>query len=64
MNPMNVISLRFIRNNSDEEDNLNRFIKDDISDLEFGFKLKYPFIEEYKSDYNISEIAINTFNKI
>ena len=60
---MSIISLRFI-SNSDEPDSINRFIKDDIYELEFRFKLKYPFIEEYKTDFDISKIMINQMNKI
>ena len=63
INPMNIISLRFI-SNSDETDSINRFIKEDISELEFRFKLKYPFIEEYKTDFGINEININKLNKM
>lgn len=57
INPMNIISLRFI-SNSNDTDSINRFIKEDISELEFRFKLKYPFIEEYKTDFGINEITI------
>ena len=47
-----------------ETNNINRFIKEDIAELEFRFKLKYPFIEEYKTDFDVSKIMINQMNKI
>ncbi len=53
---INTTSLRFIKKNSD---NIEYLIKEDILDCELLFKLKCSFIDDYKTDFDISKIITN-----
>ena len=55
---INITSMRFIK---DKDTDL---IKEDIADCELLFKLKYPFINEYKTDFNVIKIKTNQSNDL